>query len=70
MEGEPQQKSGRETDIEKSSREIDRRQRKTEVKKEIWLRRAWMKDMEREAAFNCRKERGMERDLAVEKKAD
>jgi len=35
MEGEPQQKSGRETDIEKSSREIDRRQRKTEVKKEI-----------------------------------
>ena len=29
-----------------------------------------MKDMEREAAFNRRKERGMERDLAVEKKAD
>lgn len=29
-----------------------------------------MKDMEREAAFNCRRERGMERDLAVEKKAE
>lgn len=29
-----------------------------------------MKDMEREAAFNCRRERAMERDLAVEKKAD
>lgn len=29
-----------------------------------------MKDREREGAFNCRRERGMERHLAVEKKAD
>lgn len=29
-----------------------------------------MKDIEREAAFKCRRERGMERDLAVEKKAE
>lgn len=29
-----------------------------------------MKDMEGERASNCRRERGTERDLAVEKKAD
>ena len=33
--GEHQQRSGERTDIEKGSREIDRRQSKTEVEKEI-----------------------------------